>query len=548
MANPITLRKDLEIGAMDANNDDKFLFDCFVDLPALSDIKNTASPKMILLGSTGIGKTALIRKIEKDCKKNVSSIELGEMALSYVQNNDAIQFLVSLGVDLRLFFQGLWKHVILIEYIKLKFNINSEQKYTKLFNYISDKFKTDQSKQKSIAYLEKWHGKFFAEMSQNILEITETLGKNIEAKFGAHIEKYNVNAGYGRTMSAEKKSHLQRQARQFVNSELLQDLAKIIDMFSDLKLTNNSEKYYILIDKLDENWADPEIKYSFIRELIESLKNLRRIGDLKVVVALRSDLFEKVIKETKDDGFQSEKYEDYIIRLEWNSDLLKKLVDKRINLLFKRQYTREDVKFTDVFPEKLTNSDGAWSAIMDRSLNRPRDVINFINICLSNADGESKISRPIFVKAEREYSKSRYDALIEEWSGTIRGIEKFFVILKRKKPTFTLHEICTQDLLSDLVKDLPESESKKPEKLWRLVDEATKLEKTVEPLDLACVLIERLHLIGAVGVKVSAESSYDYFYKTHKQISTNQLNFDTKIQIHKMLRPALGIIQPPTNN
>ena len=524
MANPIILRNNLEIGAMDADNDDEFLFECFVDLPALSDLKSITSRKMILLGSTGIGKTALIRKIKRDCKKNVSSIELGEMALSYVQNNDAIQFLVSLGVDLRLFFQGLWKHVILIEYIKLKFNINNNQKYTKLFNYISDRFKTDQSKQKSIEYLEKWRGKFFAEMSENIREITETLGTNIEAKFGAHIEKYNVNAGYGRTMSAEKKSHLQRQARQFVNSELLQDLAKIIDMFSDLKLAGNSDKYYILIDKLDENWADPEIKYSFIRELIEALKNLRRIGDLKVVVALRSDLFEKVIKETKDDGFQSEKYEDYIIRLEWDSDSLQELVDKRINLLFKKQYTQENVTFTDIFPERLTNSDGAWSAIIDRSLNRPRDVINFINICLSKTNGESKISRAIFVKAEREYSETRYRALIQEWNGTIKDIENFLEILKNKK-SFILSEICTKDLLQDLLKNVPKSGFDKTEKLGRLIDEATNGEKHVASFYLASALIEHLHLIGAVGVKVSVESSYDYF------LQNTQTNFNKSVKL-----------------
>ncbi len=543
MANPIILRNNLEIGTMDADNDDEFLFECFVDLPVLSELKNTASPKMLLLGSTGIGKTALIRKIKKDCKKNVSLIELGEMSLSYVQNNDAIQFLRSLGVNLNFFFQGLWKHVILIEYIKLKFDINSEQKSKNVIADILSNFKSDKSKQRSIEYLKKWHGKFFVDMSENIREITETLGKDIETKFGVHIEKYNANAAYTKNMSVERKTQLQRQARQFVNPELLQDLAKIIDMFSVLKPTNNSDKYYILIDRLDEHWADPEIKYDFISELIVALKSLIRIGDLKVVVALRSDLFEKVIKETKDTGFQSEKYGDYIIKIKWDSDSLRKLVDKRINLLFKKQYTREDVNFRDIFTEKLTNSDGAWSAIIDRSLNRPRDVISFINTCLSNTDGESKISRAIFVKAEREYSKSRYVALVEEWNGTIKDIEKFLAILKGKKPRFTLSEICTQDLLNDLVSDFPESGLDKTEKLWRLLDEATKGEKTVEPFDVACVLIERLHLIGAIGVKISTESSYDYFYKTQKQISTNQLGPDTKIQVHKMLRPALGIVR-----
>ena len=320
-------------------------------------------------------------------------------------------------------------------------------------------------------------------------------------------------------------------------------MAGIIKILSEYKSKNDSGIYYILIDRLDEYWAGPEIKYDLIRELIDALKSLRKIGDLKVVVALRSDLFEKVIKETRDTGQQSEKSEDYIIRLEWDSDLLKELVDKRINFLFKKKYTQENVNFTDIFTEKLTNSEGAWSAITDRTLNRPRDIISFINICLKEASGKNQVTRSIFQTAEIKYSSQRYTALIQEWNGTIEGVEKFLAILKGKKPKFTLSEICTQDLLNDLVSDFPESGFDKTEKLWRLLDEATKGEKNVEPFDVACVLIERLHLIGAVGVKVSAETSYDYFYKTQKQILTNQLRLDTKIQIHKMLRPALGIVK-----
>ena len=544
MANPITLRNNLEIGTIDADTDDEFLFDCFVDLPALSDLKNTNSPKMLLLGSTGIGKTALIRKIKNDCKKNASLVELQEMSLNYIQNNDVIQFLDGFGVDWHFFFKALWKHIILIEYIRLKFDIDSEQKSKTWLKKAIYYFENDPKKEKAIKYLKDWEGNFFLDMNENIREITERLEKNVEASLGAEFKKFKAKAGWQRSLGTEVKTQLEQQARKLVDSGLLQELSKIIDLLSDFEIKKNPTIYYILIDKLDENWAGLKIKYTLIQELVEALKSLRRIEDLKVVVALRSDLFEKVIKETKGAGFQSEKYEDYIIRVKWNSDLLRNLVDKRINFLFKKQYTQEDVKFTDIFPEKLTNSDGAWSAIIDRSLNRPRDVINFINICLSKTNGESKISRAIFVKAEREYSETRYRALIEEWNGTIKDIENFLEILKNRK-SFILSEICTKDLLQDLLKNVPESGFDKTEKLGKLIDEATNGEKDVAPFYLASALIEHLHLIGAIGVKVSAESSYDYFYKTQKKILTNQLRLDTKIQVHKMLRPALGIIQSP---
>ncbi len=543
MANTITLRKDLEIGVMDAEYDDEFLFECFVEPFALSELKRSGSPKMLLLGSTGIGKTALIRNIEKDCKKNASLVDLKEMSLSYIQNNDVIKFLDGFDIDLRFFFQALWKHIILIEYIRLKFDIHSAQKSKGWLKNLIYEYQFDQNKKKALKYLEKWEGNFFLEMSDNVREITERLKKNVEASLGPEFKKFKAKIGWQKSLGTETKIYLQQQAKKLVDAQLLQELAGIIKILSEYKSKNDSGIYYILIDRLDEYWAGPEIKYDLIRELIDALKSLRKIGDLKVIVALRSDLFEKVIKETRDTGQQSEKSEDYIIRLEWDSDLLKELVDKRINFLFKKKYTQENVNFTDIFTEKLTNSEGAWSAITDRTLNRPRDIISFINICLKEASGKNQVTRSIFQTAEIKYSSQRYTALIQEWNGTIEGVEKFLAILKGKKPKFTLSEICTQDLLNDLVSDFPESGFDKTEKLWRLLDEATKGEKTVEPFDVACVLIERLHLIGAIGIKVSAESSYDYFYKTQKQILTNQLRLDTKIQIHKMLRPALGIVR-----
>ncbi len=545
MANPIILRNNLEIGTMDADNDDEFLFECFVDLPALLDLKNTNSPKMLLLGSTGIGKTALIRKIKNDCKKNASLVELKEMSLNYIQNNDVIKFLDGFDIDLRFFFQALWKHIILIEYIRLKFDINSEQKSKNLLADILAKFKFDKSKQKSIEYLKRWEGNFFLDMNENIREITENLEKKVKASFGADYKKFTTKAGYQKSLGTERKSFLQQQAKKLVNSELLQELANIIKILSEFKPQNDSKIYYILIDKLDEKWASQEIKYDLIRELIDALKNLRKITDLKVVVALRSDLFLKVIKETRELGQQNEKYKDYIINVKWNFDLLKELVEKRINTLFKKQYNKDTVKFANIFPKKIANADDALVTIINRSLNRPRDVIHLINACLEEAGDGSEITKSMFQKAEIKYSTDRYNALIDEWNGTIKGIEKFFVILRKKEPTFILSEICTSKLLYDLVDNLHEFEIDKTEKLWRLVDEAT--EKDIAPIILASALIERLHLIGAIGVKISAETGYDYFYETQKQISTNQLGPDTKIQIHKMLRPALGVIHSPIN-
>mmetsp|Transcript_22411 Transcript_22411/g.36071 ORF Transcript_22411/g.36071 Transcript_22411/m.36071 type:complete len:292 (+) Transcript_22411:54-929(+) len=290
MSNPIIFNSSSRIGKISAEADEEFLFDCFVDIPALAELKQIGSPKMLLLGSTGAGKTALIRKIEKDCEK-ANFIQLDEMALDYLGNSDVIQFLISIDVNLDLFFQALWKHVILIEFIRLKFNVSDENKSKFVFSQIFDAFHTDQRKKRGLDYLQKWESRFWISMDENIREITENLESSVNAELSSEIGKFNSNAGYARTLSAEKKSQLQRVARKFVAPELLNDLAKVVDTLAEH--STRSEPCFILIDSLDENWIDLSIKYPLIRALIESLKSLRRISDLKTVVALRSDLLEK---------------------------------------------------------------------------------------------------------------------------------------------------------------------------------------------------------------------------------------------------------------
>lgn len=538
MSNPIVLSSSSRVGRISAEADEEFLFECFVDSPALAELKLAGSPKMLLLGSTGAGKTAIIRKIKQE-SASANLIQLDEIAIGYLANSDVINFLLGLDVSLDLFFQALWKHVILIEFIRLKFNVESEEKSRFVFSQMISAFSRDQRKSKGLEYLRKWESKFWITMDENIREITQNLETSVNAELGGEVEKFSARAGYIRSLSAEKKTQLQRVARRFASPELLSDLSKVIDTLAE-HVTRN-EPNFILIDQLDENWIDPSIKYPLIRALIESLKSLRRVNDLKTVVALRSDLLEKVILETKNAGFQSEKYEDYIVRLKWDSKKLKSLINKRMNFLFKRKYSKENIHFEDVFSEQVSNSGNAFGAIIERTLYRPRDVINFVNTCLEASEGKTSVSRRSFGIAERNYSANRLTAMAEEWQNVVVNADAVLNLLKGKKETFEISEFCTSDLLDELVQYFPKDLQSKPDELWVLVDDA--MSRDVEPFELASVLISRLHLMGAIGVKFDPALPYQFFFQTQKPLPTIQLAPSTKVRIHPMLHSALGVIK-----
>lgn len=537
LSNPIVLNNTSRIGRISAEADEEFLFECFVDSPALAELKLSASPKMLLLGSTGAGKTAIIRKIQQE-SGSANLIQLDEVALGYLGNSDVINFLVGLDVNLDLFFQALWKHVILIEFIRLKFKVDNEEKSRYIFSQIFSAFSKDQRKSKGLDYLRKWESKFWISMDENIKEITQKLESNVNAELGGEVAKFSGRAGYIRGLSSEKKTQLQRVARRFAAPELLTDLSKVTDTLAEH--VTRAEPNFVLIDQLDENWIDPSIKYPMIRALIESLKSLRRISDLKTVVALRSDLLEKVILETKNAGFQSEKYEDYIVRLKWDQKQLKSLVNKRINFLFKRKYSQENITFEDIFSERVKNSSSPFTAILDRTLYRPRDVINFVNMCLEYSEGKKVVSRRSFSLAEQNYSANRLTALAEEWQNVILNADAVLDMLKGRKEVFEIAELCTSDLLEQLVQHYPEDTQSKPDELWQLVNEA--MSREVQPFELARTFISRLHLMGAIGVKHDPSLPYQFFFETQKPLPTIQLELSTKIKIHPMLHFGLGVI------
>ena len=202
--NPIILRNS-DIGATDAEYDDDFLFTCFIDNPAYSIVTDSHSTKSLLVGRTGSGKTAILRKIEQSNPDRCSYISLPEMALSYVTNSDNINFLLQLNIDLDLFFIALWKHVICLEYIRSNYRIENTENSRTLVQRITDIFRRDERKKRGIDYLRKWESKFWVTMDENIREITRQVEDKVSAEFGADVEKLKANVGYINTMSAVRR-------------------------------------------------------------------------------------------------------------------------------------------------------------------------------------------------------------------------------------------------------------------------------------------------------------------------------------------------------
>ncbi|MEA2991459.1 MAG: hypothetical protein QOD40_379 [Alphaproteobacteria bacterium] len=531
--------RNLSIGAIAAENDDNYLFDCFIHLPIFAEITDLNNSKSILLGRTGCGKTAILRYIEEKMQ-NVFAIDPTEMALEYVASSTAIRLFEENGVDMNLFYQLLWKHVICVEIIRQRFHVNSEGESSSLFIKLFDYLRTDERKRKALEYLRDWGTKLWVNIDENIKEITQKFENELRVALGANAMFVEGQVAGGAKFSEEIKKEIKDRGTEVVSKLQMAKLTEIIDLLAAYGFDDPQQKYFLLIDGIDSKWADDSLRYKLIRALIETLKRFRKIRNLKIVVALRTDVLERALMETKDAGYQREKYDDMISEIGWEEKELRALVNERINLLYRRQYTKQNVRFEDLFPYKVGATD-PFRFLIERTLRRPRDIIAFINQCLQEGVDQTEITARNIRDAELEYSRKRLNALEEEWGSVYKSFAALIDFIKQQSDTFVLSGVATRDIMEYTALTISEGDQDNRGDLFRTAKEVKESSSIGAITSLARKIIEALYRVGAVAIKMDSSERFRYCYIDQPIIAANSIPMDAKVRVHPMLLRALNV-------
>lgn len=287
------------------------------------------------------------------------------------------------------------------------------------------------------------------------------------------------------------------------------------------------------------NGPDDSIRYKLIRALIESLKRFRKIRNLKIIVALRTDVLERALMETKDAGYQREKYDDMISEIRWEDRELRTLVEERIKLLFRRQYTKQNVRFNDVFSG--VGGIDPFKYIAERTLRRPRDVIAFVNQCLHEAAEQPQVNARNIRDAELEYSRRRLNALEEEWGSVFKSFPALIEFLKQQPAVFTLSDITTRDVMEYTALAISEGDQVRRGPLFKAAQEVREKYSVGSVTFLAKRIIEALYRVGAVAIKMDTSERYRYCYIDEPIIAATAIPLEAKVRIHPMLVRALNV-------
>jgi hypothetical protein len=534
-------KKHMTVGEADAENDRQFLEECFVDIGDYEILEDTCSSQSIVLGRTGIGKSALLEQLEQN-NDRVIRIEPEELALQHISNSTILNFFEELGVNLDIFYSLLWQHTLAVELIKDKYNIDSAKAKTSFIDSITALISGNQKKQQALKYIEEWGDKFWVDTETRIKEFTDKLEGSLKSSIKSNVPGVEINSEAGINLTEEQKSEVIHYGKKVVSSVQIAKLSKIVNLLAEDIFNDPQNKTYILIDRLDENWVEDNLRYKLIRALIETVKKFRNIKSVKIIVTLRTDLLERVLDKTRDSGFQREKYNSLFLQLGWNKEQLLSVLDRRVNHLLKYKYTGGTVSFTDVFPDKIDKVTSA-EYILDRTLLRPRDAIMFVNACLNESQGKSEISTSVIKIAEKSYSLDRIDSLKYEWFVEHPLLENYIDLLHNKSRSFKVSTI-TDEALEILILELVDDANLNEDIAVKSANAYLKSEYPASQTHMSQLrqnLLYILYKIGVVGIKVDGASSVRWAHDKSQDLTAKKIESASIVYIHKILWRALAI-------
>lgn len=532
----VLIRKQDRIGATDAEEDGVFLERCFVDTGDLKLLRDCDRPERIVLGRTGCGKSALLLRL-LSAEPLALEVKPENLALSYVANSTILQFFESLGVRLDPFYKLIWRHALCVEILRKRFGFKHGQERFPLIDKLRDFFRGGQHAS-AMEYLERWGNTFWEETEFRVKEITKRVEDSLSASLKVPLGPTEMSTGDILKLSEEQKIDVVQRAQKVVNEAHAPQLNQLLDIVRDA-LDNPQQRFFVVIDRLDDSWAEESMRYKLIMALLDTVKEFKRVPNAKIVIAIRVDLLQRVYKRARTSGFQEEKFDSLCLKLSWTSKDLARLLDARINHVFRDRYAaKKPLTASDLIVDSK-NGVHSTDYIFERTFFRPRDVICFFNECVAAAVGKTKIAMKDIRSAELAYSNGRLKSVSDEWHGDYPGLVLLTkTLLTNAQKEAPLASIVPESQLNNRCLQLHGQEildSKFSDLCCAVVDSRK------PSIDLLRAAILVFYKVGISGVKLSSTESVSWFAETGRGLEMSDITPQTHVAIHPMFWRALGV-------
>lgn len=370
----------------DRAQEDENLMHYFVKTNKYDEIASGA--RELVLGRKGAGKSALFRALSEGCKDEIPvQISFDGEDFIYIQNALKTNNICELVND-EFKYSLAWKDFIISEIVLA-----------------------------TLRHAEKLDNDLSAFLAKNGLT-TETTWKKFAKSLIKVIKGVQLQENVG-------KIELDFSGL----AELLEpDKIKINEAINKLIQQN---RFFVLIDNLDEPWKNTTDMNSWLLGLIYAIRQLKReFRNLKIVAFLRTDIYDIISRNT--DLFDSK---SEITSLTWDDNNyynLKLLVACRIAYYFNKEMptTQEDIQvlWDIVFPHAITygkHHPNLSDYMINRTFLRPRELLQFCRQIL--AEGKAKflpVEQNAISPAEIQYSQWKLNDVTGEYSKSYANIDK----------------------------------------------------------------------------------------------------------------------------
>jgi hypothetical protein len=390
--------------------------------------------------------------------------------MQYLQNS-VLREIASWGVNLEIFYKYLWRHVCILALARSRYEEPSSvpTKIGALAGFREMFFGAQQNsreaKDTAISYIQDYSDSFWISTDSKVKKITSEIESRLrnDNTLSAHLGVSRAAFGGSRGEHADTKtvSKMEEEtvarAQQIVSQFQIADLNKVIDLVTKYSFDDPQNPHFLVIDDLDKNWMPDDTLYlELLKSLLLVVRELNyRLKNAKIVVALREDIYQRVYQQTSKQEAQREKWADVQIKVRWDKEQLVDLVDRRLKEVYRGQYTQSPPTLGQLLPpiQRKNADNDPTDYVLERTLMRPRDVIDFINRCFSESSEVSRLTWSDLRAAEVGYSEARLQAVVDEWANCYYGLPASFALLTKLGSKFTPADIADDDLLELFVDD-----------------------------------------------------------------------------------------------
>lgn len=434
MAKKARLKSGFTLGGEQAEAD-PLLEDAFFESSDFQVMDSPTDPRCFIVGRTGSGKSAAFQRLEEiHPSQHIVRINPEDLSLPYITDLHVIRYLDGLDVKLDLFWIALWKHVLLVEIIRHRYKVNSPEAKQKFLEHLRERLRKDPAKQAALDYLDEFEGRFWCETEERVREITNKFTEKIDSEASGAIAagalglRTTGTLAYksGTESSGESRSQQADRYQRIVNETQLGKLNKMLAVLNE-DILDEQHYTYVVIDDLDRDWVDERLANDLIRCLFRTILDLKRVKHLKVLAALRTNIFQEL--DFGRGGGQEEKFRSLVLEVRWTRQNLVALLDERVKAAAPK-VELDARSISDLLPNANKSRGNPVDYILDRTLLRPRDAIAFANECLAIGVGKARLSWVDIQTAERSYSAKRLLALRDEWKPTYPGINQVLEVFR----------------------------------------------------------------------------------------------------------------------